>query len=114
MMQRVIPQDDGELAAFGELIEWCNRRPDLRDEVLDFLDAGLPFNSCEIDPVATTADECVMIFKPSEALLSFLATFRARYGPIGSVVELDSEAVGHQAEPRLLDARISCRRGIIS
>jgi hypothetical protein len=75
---RLIPRDDGSIAALRELGDFAIARPEFVDRINRFLEVDAPLFRCQVDRRATKATgDLVAVYQPSDRLNSFLAALRA-------------------------------------
>jgi hypothetical protein len=89
--RKLIPRDEGSLAAIQTLGKLVIDRPDLADSIRKFLEVGAPLVRCEIDPDSAMAtDDFIAVYKPSDRLGAFLAAMGAWDGDLDYPFEFTS------------------------
>jgi len=104
---KLIPHDNGSIAALNELGDFAISSPQLANRIYRFLQIGAPIFRCEVDHAATKiTGNLVAIYEASDRLNTFLVALRAGRGgdfddPLEIAISHDVSANAKTVSPEI-------------
>jgi hypothetical protein len=89
MSPTLVPKDAGAFSAFAKAVELACGKVDAAARFRQLINSGTPL--FKIDNIIAGACETVVVYKPTDALLGYLAAFETGDGE----TDTPSEALGH-------------------